>query len=333
MRSQISRQLNKNRGTHGVSSLDVLSENPLPLWCSIGGGSMSQGGGYMQNWYLFGMTIFEMYYYFWFWSIFGWFLEVIVRTVETGGFENRGFMNGPYCPIYGVGVIGIVLLLTPIESNFTIFAISAIMCTIFELLVGLLLQALFHAKWWDYSDLKFNYKGYICLRNTLFWGISCLWVVRMAQPLLTKCVSYIPEMVGNIIAIILTAIFIYDLVESICEVRNLNNKLRELDALAKIIHDKSVALGMKISDEVLVQKNRYDKINEKITDGVQNGVQTGKEKYEKVSDEVAMARLKYELILEQAKKNTRLLRAFPRMKSTKYNNALKILKEKLNLRK
>ncbi|HCR72991.1 MAG TPA: hypothetical protein DIW26_00840, partial [Ruminococcus sp.] len=60
----------------------------------------------MQNWHLFGMTIFEMYYYFWFWSIFGWVMEVVDRTLETGGFENRGFMNGPYCPIYGFGVIG-----------------------------------------------------------------------------------------------------------------------------------------------------------------------------------------------------------------------------------
>ncbi len=287
----------------------------------------------MQNFELFGMNVFNMYYYFWFWSIFGWFLEVIVRTVETGGFENRGFMNGPYCPIYGVGVIGIVLLLTPVESIFIVFTISALICTAFELAVGLLLEALFHAKWWDYSELKFNYKGYICLRNTLFWGASCLLVVRVLQPALEKCISYIPETVGNVIAVILGIVFIYDLVESVCEVRNLNNKLRELDALARIIHDKSIALGEKISDEVLVQKARYDKINEKISDGVQNQKERYGKLNEKVYDEVTLARLKYELIIEQFKKNSRLLRAFPTMKSTQYNNALRMLKEKLNLRK
>lgn len=293
----------------------------------------SKEGLCLQNWHLFGMTIFEMYYYFWFWSIFGWFLEVVVRTVETGGFENRGFMNGPYCPIYGVGVIGIVLTLTPVKSGFVVFWISAIVCTLFELAVGLLLEALFHAKWWDYSDLKFNYKGYICLRNFIFWGVGCLGVVRFCQPALAKAVSYIPYTLGNIVAIILSAIFIYDLIESVCEVRNLNNKLRELDRLARIIHDKSVALGEKISDEVLIQKEKYDKLNEKITDNVQISKEKCGKINEKVIEELSMTTLKYELLIEQTKKQSRLIRAFPTMKSTKYNHMLKIIKEKIGMKK
>lgn len=287
----------------------------------------------MQNWHLFGMSIFEMYYYFWFWSIFGWVLEVVDRTIETGGFENRGFMNGPYCPIYGVGVIGIVTILTPIKSVLLVYILSVIICTTLELIVGLLLQALFHAKWWDYSDLKFNYKGYICLRNSLFWGVGCVMVIRVIQPLIEKGVSYIPYTLGNVIAIIMGVVFIYDLVESICEVRNLNNKLREIDRLARIIHDKSIMIGEKISDEVLVQKAKYDKLNEKLTDGVQ----MQKEKYgklnEKFNDELSMTRLKYELLIEQTKKQSRIIRAFPTMKSIKYNNALKIIREKISSKK
>lgn len=283
----------------------------------------------MQNWHLLGMSVFEMYYYFWFWSIFGWVLEVVDRTLETGGFENRGFMNGPYCPIYGVGVIGIVYLLTPMESTIAVYILSTLICTAFELLVGLLLEALFHAKWWDYSDMKFNFKGYICLRNSLFWGLGCVMVVRIVQPAIAVGVSHIPYTVGNIAAIIMSIVFIYDLVESVCEVRNLNNKLREIDALAKIIHDKSIQLGEKISDEVLNQKAKYDKISDgvqaqygKISDGVQA-------KYEKLTDELSMTRLKYELLIEQTKKQSRLIRAFPTMKSTRYNNALKAIKEKI----
>ncbi len=287
----------------------------------------------MQNWHLFGMTVFEIYYYFWFWSIFGWFFEVIVRTVETGGFENRGFMNGPYCPIYGVGVIGIVVILTPVKSNWLIFWASAIICTVFELAVGLLLEALFHAKWWDYSELKFNYKGYICLRNFIFWGVGCLGVVRFCQPAVAKMISYIPFTIGNVVSIILTVVFIYDLVESVCEVRNLNNKLSELDRLARIIHDKSIALGEKISDEVLVQKERYDKLNEKITDNVQIQKERCEKINEKVFDELAMTKLKYELLIEQTKKQSRLIKAFPTMKSTKYNNMLKIIREKISSKK
>lgn len=294
----------------------------------------------MENWNLLGMSVFEMYFYFWFWSIFGWILEVVDRTLETGGFENRGFMNGPYCPIYGVGVIGIYTLLSPIENPMLVFILSSLMCTVFELAVGLLLQALFHAKWWDYSDMKFNFMGYVCLRNSLFWGVACLIVIKIAQPAVAAGVSHIPFAVGNIAAVFMTILFIYDLVESICEVRNLNNKLREIDALAKIIHDKSILIGEKISDEVLNQKAKYDKISgdvqaqyDKLSEGVQakyerisDGVQA---KYEKLTDEVAMTRLKYEMLIEQTKKQSRLIRAFPTMKSTRYNNALKAIKDKI----
>lgn len=283
----------------------------------------------MQNWHLFGMTIFEMYYYFWFWSIFGWVMEVVDRTLETGGFENRGFMNGPYCPIYGFGVIGITLLLSPLKSVLVLYILSSVLCTAFELAVGLLLQALFHAKWWDYSDMKFNFKGYICLRNSLLWGVGCVVVVRVVQPLIEKGVNQIPYTLGNIVAIVLTIIFVYDLVESICEVRNLNNKLREIDALARIIHDKSIVIGEKISDEVLIQKAKYDKLNEKLADGVQ----TQKEKYERFSDELSMTMLKYEMLIEQVKKQSRIIRAFPTMKSLEHNNALKAIREKINIRK
>ncbi len=287
----------------------------------------------MQNWHLFGMTLFEMYYYFWFWSIFGWVMEVVDRTLETGGFENRGFMNGPYCPIYGFGVIGITILLSPLKSVLMLYILSSVLCTAFELAVGLMLQALFHAKWWDYSDMKFNFKGYICLRNSLLWGVGCVLVVRVVQPLIEKGVHQIPYTLGNIVAIALTIIFVYDLVESICEVRKLNNKLREIDALARIIHDKSVVIGEKISDEVLIQKAKYDKLNEKLADGVQNQ----KEKYErlneKISDELSMTMFKYEMLIEQAKKQSRIIRAFPTMKSLEHNNALRVIREKLNIRK
>lgn len=287
----------------------------------------------MQNWHLFGMTLFEMYYYFWFWSIFGWVMEVVDRTLETGGFENRGFMNGPYCPIYGFGVIGITILLSPLKSVLILYILSSVLCTVFELAVGLMLQALFHAKWWDYSDMKFNFKGYICLRNSLLWGVGCVLVVRVVQPLIEKGVHQIPYTLGNIVAIVLTIIFVYDLVESICEVRKLNNKLREIDALARIIHDKSVVIGEKISDEVLIQKAKYDKLNEKLADGVQNQ----KEKYErlneKISDELSMTMFKYEMLIEQTKKQSRIIRAFPTMKSLEHNNALKVIREKLNIRK
>ncbi|MBP1567476.1 MAG: putative ABC transporter permease, partial [Oscillospiraceae bacterium] len=108
----------------------------------------------MQHFYVdfLGNTVFELYFYFLWWSVFGWFLEVVDRTLETGGFENRGFLNGPICPIYGFGVIIITHVLAPLKGNILIlYVLSVAICTSFELFVGVLMEKLFHAKWWDYS--------------------------------------------------------------------------------------------------------------------------------------------------------------------------------------
>jgi len=146
-------------------------------------------------------TVFELFYYFLWWSVFGWFMEVIVRTLETGGFENRGFLNGPICPIYGFGVIMITHFLAPFkETILPLYILSALICTSFELFVGILLQKLFHAKWWDYSEERFNYKGFICLRISLLWGIGSVLVICVVQPAIEKVVAKIPFLAGNIFA-------------------------------------------------------------------------------------------------------------------------------------
>lgn len=249
----------------------------------------------MQNIHFLNMSLFEMFYYFCFWSCFGWALEVVDRTLETGGFENRGFLNGPFCPIYGFGVLMILTILEPFKDNILIlFIASTIICSSLELFVGLLLQWLFHAKWWDYSDKKHNYKGYICLEISILWGLGCVLMVNVAQPLIERVVAYIPYMFGNIMIVVIFLIIISDLIASICEVQNLNNRLKQIDQLSNLLHDKSIALGENISDEVLELKAKYDKL------------------------------------LARTAEQKRLINAFPSMKSIKYNEALKKLRDRLN---
>ena len=247
----------------------------------------------MQNIHLFNMTLFEIGFYFLYWSSFGWILEVIVRTLETGEFEDRGFLNAPICPIYGFGVLIVYTTLSPLKSVLVLFILSVVLCSVIELFVGLLLQKLFHAKWWDYSHEKFNYKGYICVKISLLWGVGCLLVIKTVHPIIIKLVTYIPYTAGNIILSVVIIVLIIDTTCSICEVLNFNNKLKQIEKISTTLNNSSLKIGGNISGEVQEIKQMYDKL------------------------------------LEQAKK-TRFIKSFPNMTSINYNNALKLIKEKLN---
>ncbi|MDO5559471.1 MAG: putative ABC transporter permease [Oscillospiraceae bacterium] len=239
-------------------------------------------------------TLFQVFFFFSFWSVFGWFMEVIDRTLETGGFENRGFLNGPFCPIYGFGVLLLEFLLRPLQNNLVLlYILSVIICSTVELSVGLLLERLFHAKWWDYSDKKFNYKGFICLKISLLWGVGSVMVIRVVQPLIEKLVNYLPYTFGNILAILTLATITTDLFATLGDIRNFNMRLKQVDYIATLLHDKSIALGENISDEVLTLNTKYEKLSEQI-------------------------------------KSSRLVRAFPTMRPNMYANTFKAIKNRIN---
>lgn len=255
-------------------------------------------GGFMQNIYIniLNDTLFEVFYYFCWWSVFGWFLEVVVRTLETGGFENRGFLNGPFCPIYGFGVTIITHILEPIQDNFFILYISSsLICTSFELLVGILMQKIFHTKWWDYSHEKFNYKGFICLRIALLWGVGSVLVIRVVHPVILKAIHYIPYTAGNVIAAFIVFFILIDLGATLADVRNFNRRLKQVDTIGKILHDKSIALGENISDEVLSLNSKYERLSEQI-------------------------------------RNSRIVKAFPTMKPSKYYSTFEKIKKTISYR-
>ena len=117
----------------------------------------------------------EIYYfilYFFTYGFFGWCTEVAFAAFKQGKFVNRGFLNGPICPIYGVGVSVVVSFLTPLEESLILlYAASTILVTFIEWLTGYLMDKIFHHKWWDYSNQPLNIGGYVCLLFSLIWGI------------------------------------------------------------------------------------------------------------------------------------------------------------------
>lgn len=183
------------------------------------------------------MTLYAAVWYFMIYSFLGWVLEVVYHAVGQGLVVNRGFLNGPVCPIYGVGVILIFTLAElvyegGVEATQTIvlFAGGVVFATAVELFGGWALDKLFHARWWDYSNEPFNLHGYICLKFSLLWGLAIVFVVRVLHPFIAAhSAAMIPEKYGWPVLAVLGAAYLADIIVTIAIIIGLNKRITELD--------------------------------------------------------------------------------------------------------
>lgn len=156
-------------------------------------------------------------------------MEVIYCKIVEGKLYNRGFLHGPYCPIYGFGAILIISFLIPFsESIPLVFFLGLLITSILEYITGFLMEKIFKAKWWDYSDLKFNIKGRVCLQNSILFGILSLFLIYILNPFISKVISQINSTYLLYISHILICIFLIDISITVTEILNLKKKLIEL---------------------------------------------------------------------------------------------------------
>ena len=167
-------------------------------------------------------TIFYILTYFVIYSFLGWVLESVVRTICEKKIINTGFLIGPFCPIYGFGAIIMVLFLDKFKNNIImLFLISFIVLSIWEYIVGVLLEKLFKTKYWDYSNHKFNYKGRICLTNSLAWGVLGVLFIKYIHPFILNILSNIEFIYVSIVVSIISLILLIDAIVSIIKVKNI----------------------------------------------------------------------------------------------------------------
>ncbi len=260
-------------------------------------------------------SLYEMFHIFIFWAFIGWCIEVCYMTLETGEYQNRGFLNMPICPIYGFGVIMVTVFFRPLSHTFIpLFLATSLLCTSFELLVGLGMEKLFGTRWWDYSHEKFNFKGYICLKVSILWGLGCVLVIRVVEPAVEKIVDLIPVRLGLGLIVVWSVLIVIDLISSICAVNKLNNRLKQIDEISGLMLHGAVKIGGKLSKETLEVKEKYDKL----VDAADEKTKSIKQRYEKLVD------LKDRSV-------ERLLKAFPNMRSISYPDSLETLKRRLKL--
>lgn len=211
-------------------------------------------------------NLYELGYYFFIYSFLGWLMESTINTVRQKSFINRGFLIGPYCPIYGVGMCGIYLFCFPLRDHLLFVFLSGIfLATLLEYLTGTLMEKLFHAKWWDYSRFKYNLHGQICLHISFAWGVLSLIFIAYIHPIIMTSVRHLQKPLGSIILLILCCIFLIDFIYSIYTILNFTSKFPALSAVRfEMITVLEQSKFYEVAEEF---KNRFElsKVPSKIT--------------------------------------------------------------------
>ena len=148
-------------------------------------------------------------------SFLGWIMEITLCSITEKKLVDRGFLIGPICPIYGCGAVLITLALTSYKDDWIIvFCLAVILCGILEYFTSWAMEKLFHARWWDYSNYKFNINGRICLETMIPFGLLGLAIIYVLNPFFYNLLNQIPESIVTIISIILLVILIVDAILS-----------------------------------------------------------------------------------------------------------------------
>ena len=172
-----------------------------------------------------------IYYLFLFYiySIIGWIAETLYVSFLEKKITDRGFLIGPYCPIYGSGSLIIIIYLTQYKANpLTVFLLGVILCSILEYFTSYIMEKLFKARWWDYSDKKYNINGRVCIENSCLFGLASLGVIYIFQPLINNLIPHTNKSL-LIITIIISIIIITDLITSLKVVSSFKNTIKSIE--------------------------------------------------------------------------------------------------------
>lgn len=208
------------------------------------------------------LSWYELLEYFALYSFVGWCLEVAYAALKTGELVNRGFLNGPVCPIYGTGMVVVLELLRMFPaaegSNLALFFGGMFLASGVELLGGWALYKIYHARWWDYSDRHFNLGGFICLEMSLVWGFGAIVVIRAAHPFLSGVLALVPQAVGWWLLLGLYVVFGVDFALTVFTAAGLNRTLTAMDKASAEIRSVSDRLTVLVGNTALDAEGKVD---------------------------------------------------------------------------
>lgn len=247
--------------------------------------------------------IYQIILLFTLYSFLGWVNETVYCSIPARRFINRGFLNGPFCPVYGVGALLVVFFLKPFQQNILLLFICGVVITsILEYITSFLLEKLFHTKWWDYSEHRFHIHGRVCLLNSLLFGILAVFVMVVVHPFLISLLERLPQWLTVMLALCACVYFVSDTAVTVRSILQLNEKLEKLHSML---------------DELIQHKEEYkEKLYNKLSDLDQEARTAAQQKIQNLSAALE------ERIQNNKFSYRRLIQAFPDMRSLRYGELL-----------
>ena len=220
-------------------------------------------------------------FFFYFYCFLGWVWETCYVSVLKAKWVNRGFMRGPFLPIYGSGAIVVLIFTLPFRTNAgLVFVVGMVSATILEYFTGAVMERLFHVRYWDYSSQRLNLNGHICVTSSLAWGAFSVILTLYGHTPVERFASHMSTNVLEVIVFALTVYISIDMAESIREAINLKEVLLSLEEnnedfrrLQKHIEVASAFYGGELKER---SEAGLRKIN--------SALETGKEMYDKLGE-------------------------------------------------
>ena len=254
-------------------------------------------------------VIFKLIMYFIIYSFFGWVLESVFKTYLQKKLVNSGFLHGPVCTIYGVGALIMLLFLDKFRGNIiAIFIIGFVVLSVWEYIVGVLLEKIFKTKYWDYSDNKFNFQGRVCLMNSIFWGILAVIFIQFVHPFISMQVDKIPNTALIVVTSTIMLGMLVDFIVTIVRITNIQSKVEKLREITEKLNEQ------------LKQMKKTEKNKALNMEAIQSVVNDLKHKQTKIKRRLYRT-------------TNRLRKAFPTMKSETIEKIGEMLNQKIEIKK
>ena len=247
---------------------------------------------------------------FFIYSFLGWCVEVAFVAVTAGKVTNRGFLNGPVCPIYGCGMIGVLLALLPVEKNiWLLFLGGMVICSAVELFGGWILDKIFHMRWWDYSDEKFNIGGYVCLAFSFMWGMAVVFAVKFVHHPIMAVVKKIPFQIQVIIVVVCGVVFVVDMIVTLKNLIGINKSLGQLDKLAESLHTVGDQLKDVVGNSAITVAEKAEEgmeiLDEKTADSRERIAGVREESAGRIAKQLKELEERRDAIMESLQKNVK----------------------------
>lgn len=284
-------------------------------------------------------NIFQWILFFYIYCVFGWIFESTFVSLKSKRFVNRGFLKGPMIPIYGEGAIMMIIATTPVRGNIVLeYMLGLVGATALEYFVGALMEQIFKVKYWDYSKKRFNIKGYICLRSSLFWGVLSVLLAEVVHVPVEGFVLSLSTPVLISAAAVITVIFTADAVMSAKEawdlrtiliavtkakeeVLELQRQLSDMkEELTEQLAEKREEFAEQLNEKKVLIAEQLSEKKEEITDSIKLKLEEAVLNHQSLSDKLNI-------------KGSHIIKRNPGATSKRFYEAIESVKQNIELKR